>query len=695
MIKSTVHIMIASMSLLVLLALPLTATEYYPTDSYHDDFRNFVRVQYEPKWDQPTEARGSEIAETYLSQFAADFGLASDLTGLELTRTQESLVGMHYTFEQNIDGIDVEHGQIIVSVAKIDNRIYQVYNNIYPVGQMPAQNSAIVAEEDAYDAAWNHLRAHGNLTVSPSTQLIWQCDNGDFRLIYRVNLEVEAPYGSWQVTVDATNGSILGAEDMRLYRVSDQFANATLEERNADFSGETWDRQAAFTHYAELQNEQGGALLSEGSRATGTATVFDPDPRTTLQSSALQNTSPASAFVGSYFTRDLLDIMISQGVYRLTGPWVNIVNWDSPHTQPSTTTDGIWDEERGPNSFNDGMTYFHLDQNQRYMQSLGFTGGTGIQEGSIGADTDGCGGADNSYYIPSTNRLAFGHGCVDDDEDADVILHEYGHAIQHDIVSSWNGGDTGAIGEGFGDYWAGSYSYSTPNGMTFHPEWIFSWDGHGDGNQCWGGRRLNATGAQYNPSQTYGAHVYISGGYVSDELWSAPIFMSLVDLVDLGETRESVDQIILESHFGIGYGARMPDMANATVAAAEALQPGGPHAYIFHQRFADQNILEENTSDVADVEFASFNSSSFPNPLYDNSTIRFQLPSGGANVELAIYDLTGRKVRSLHSGQLDAGTHDVAWDGTADDGASVSSGVYFYHLNAGRLAEKRQLVLMR
>jgi len=371
------------------------------------------------------------------------------------------------------------------------------------------------------------------------------------------------------------------------------------------------------------------------------------------------------------------------------------VNCDSPHTQPSKTTYGIWDEERGPNSFNDGMTYFHLDQNQRYMQSLGFTGGTGIQEGSIGADTDGCGGADNSYYIPSTNRLAFGHGCVDDDEDADVILHEYGHAIQHDIVSSWNGGDTGAIGEGFGDYWAGSYSYSTPNGMTFHPEWIFSWDGHGDGNQCWGGRRLNATGAQYNPSQTYGAHVYISGGYVSDELWSAPIFMSLVDLVDLGETRESVDQIILESHFGIGYGARMPDMANATVAAAEALQPGGPHAYIFHQRFADQNILEENTSDVADVEFASFNSSSFPNPLYDNSTIRFQLPSGGANVELAIYDLTGRKVRSLHSGQLDAGTHDVAWDGTADDGASVSSGVYFYHLNAGRLAEKRQLVLMR
>jgi hypothetical protein len=134
------------------------------------------------------------------------------------------------------------------------------------------------------------------------------------------------------------------------------------------------------------------------------------------------------------------------------------------------------------------MTYFHIDQNQRYIQSLGFTGGAGIQDGRIDADSDGVNGADDSHYVPSTNIVAFGHGCVDDNEDADVILHEYGHAIQHDINPNWSGGDTGAMGEGFGDYWAGSYSYSTTNGPSFHPEWAFTWDGH---NNCWDGRVMN------------------------------------------------------------------------------------------------------------------------------------------------------------------------------------------------------------
>ena len=207
--------------------------------------------------------------------------------------------------------------------------------------------------------------------------------------------------------------------------------------------------------------------------------VFDPDPRTTLNNNTLQDTSPAGSFTDAYFTRDLLDIKFNGGLYRLNGPWVDILNWESPNTPPSTTTDGNWTATRGNNAFNDAMTYFHLDQNQRYMQSLGFTGATGIQEGPIGADTDGLSGADNSDYIPGTNRLAFGHGCVDDNEDADVILHEYGHAIQHGINASWFGGDTGAMGEGFGDYWAGSYSYSTANGRLFNPNWIFTWDGHG------------------------------------------------------------------------------------------------------------------------------------------------------------------------------------------------------------------------
>ena len=156
-------------------------------------------------------------------------------------------------------------------------------------------------------------------------------------------------------------------------------------------------------------------------------------------------------------------------------------------------------------------------------------------------DSDGLSGADNSHYVPSFNRLAFGHGCVDDNEDVDVILHEYGHALTHGINSSWGGGDSGAIGEGFGDYWAETYSFTTANGASFQPDKVFDWDGIAD---CWPGRRLNVTGVQYDPNRTYGAHQSIGSDVQSDELWSTPIYQSFVELRGQGVAREEVDKIV-------------------------------------------------------------------------------------------------------------------------------------------------------
>eukprot|EP01034_Spumella_vulgaris_P038197 gene38197-47159_t len=249
----------------------------------------------------------------------------------------------------------------------------------------------------------------------------------------------------------------------------------------------------------------------------------------------------------------------------------------------------------------------YLDQNQRYIQSLGFTGTKSIINRPFDVDTDGLNGDDNSHYSygGSTDYLAFGHGCVNDSEDADVILHEYGHGIHRNINSGWSGGDTGAMGEGFGDYWAASYSYSTPNGKTFHPEWAFSWDGHGS---CWAGRMLNRTDAKYNSSKTYGAHQSVSEGGVSfssDELWSAPLYSSMVSLIAAGKPRGNIDQIILEAHFGLGSNIKMPAMATAIVNAAKTLYPGDlTYANTFQAKFEAQNILSSTPTGpgVAEVE---------------------------------------------------------------------------------------------
>ncbi|MCP4546893.1 MAG: T9SS type A sorting domain-containing protein [bacterium] len=677
--------------LLLFVMAPQMAAALSPDSSYHEDHRQTPRLQFDPVWQNRADLAGAELADAFVISEAAAYGIRDYSTELELVRVQESQVGTHYHYRQVFEGIEVLHGELIVSVAHASNRIYQVYNNVYPVGNLTRATAAMTSD-DAYDIAWNHLRSQGDLLSEPSIKLAWIPSGADFNLSYIAHLELAVPYGGWRLEVDANSGEIHKIEDARYYRVRDDLTETPISERIHAHAGATADRRAAFTRF---QARNTTVDDRDGVRAEGTGKVFDPDPRTTLNNSALQNTTSASLFTAAYFDRPLRDITYSGGNYILTGPWVRIINWDSPHTSPSTTTDGIWSATRGNNSFNDAMTYYMIDMSQRYIQDLGFTGATGIQEGSIQADADGCGGADNSYYIPSTNRLAFGHGCVDDNEDADVILHEYGHAIHRSINSNWGGGHTGAIGEGFGDYWAGSYSYSTPNGPTFHPEWIFSWDGHGNGNQCWYGRYMNKVNLRYNHSASYSAHQSISGGQ-SDELWSTPLFQSLIALIAAGESRESVDRIVLESHFGIGYGPRMRDLANATVAAALALEPTGQHAAIFRSKFAVHEIIDNLTA-VDDVQPPAplTLARNYPNPFNPSTEIIFAVNGNGMKISLEIFDVAGRKVRTLVDGFQTPGQHKIVWQGDDDAGKPVVSGVYFYRLEGDDFRETRKMMLLK
>jgi hypothetical protein len=83
-----------------------------------------------------------------------------------------------------------------------------------------------------------------------------------------------------------------------------------------------------------------------------------------------------------------------------------------------------------------------------------------------------------------------------------------------------------------------------------------------------------------------------------------------------------------------------------------------------------------------------------PNPFNPLTMIRFSLARPG-HASLVIYDVTGRRVRTLVDGSRDAGAHAVTWDGTNDRGAHVASGVYFYRLYAAGFERTRKMVLLR
>jgi hypothetical protein len=85
-----------------------------------------------------------------------------------------------------------------------------------------------------------------------------------------------------------------------------------------------------------------------------------------------------------------------------------------------------------------------------------------------------------------------------------------------------------------------------------------------------------------------------------------------------------------------------------------------------------------------------------PNPFNPVTTIGYTLATSG-HVTLRVYDVTGALVRTLVDGvqSADAGALQATWDGRADTGAAVSSGVYFYRLEAGGTIETRRMVLLK
>ena len=79
----------------------------------------------------------------------------------------------------------------------------------------------------------------------------------------------------------------------------------------------------------------------------------------------------------------------------------------------------------------------------------------------------------------------------------------------------------------------------------------------------------------------------------------------------------------------------------------------------------------------------------YPNPFNPTTVISYELPQS-ANVRLEVYDMAGRQVATLVSGQVAAGRHTVNFDASR-----LSSGVYLYRLQAGSSVQTRKLTILK
>jgi zinc metalloprotease ZmpB len=296
------------------------------------------------------------------------------------------------------------------------------------------------------------------------------------------------------------------------------------------------------------------AAKSPSAGSTGTGRVFLPNPVADLQDQTLTDRKDAdyAALQPAYHVVPLTDL---DGSGTLTGRWARVVSETGKPARSSTNT---FLYNRHDDQFEQVMAYYWITVAQKYIQGLGF--GTGkyppvnMQTQRVRINQLGY---DNSFATdhPRT-ELRFGKGGVDDAEDAEVILHEYGHAIHFSQNFSFASDEAGAISEGFGDYWAADVSdiiAPTPD-----PECIADWDSVSYTStvpHCL--RRLD-TDLQY-PDDLSG-EVHHDGQLWSQALWTIRGALG----------HDVADTIILNAQFDFP-GTTMTDLAERTVATAQLL----------------------------------------------------------------------------------------------------------------------------
>ena len=306
--------------------------------------------------------------------------------------------------------------------------------------------------------------------------------------------------------------------------------------------------------------------------STGTGRVFLPNPVADLQNQALTDQKDAdyAALQPAYHAVGLTNL---DGSGYLRGDWAYVV---SENGNPAVSSTNTFNYNRHDDEFEQVMAYYWVTEAQKYIQRLGF--GTKYRPVNMQPQHVRLNqlGADNSFATDHPkNELRFGKGGVDDAEDAEVILHEYGHAIHFSQNFSFATEEAGAISEGFGDYWA--VTVSDVVSPTPDEACVADWDATSYTSRVPHCLRRVDTNLHY-PEELRG-EVHYDGQIWARALWDIRNKLGNVQ----------ADTIILEGQFDFP-GTSMPDLARATVAAAQRLY-GKSAANAVQSAFQDRGIL--------------------------------------------------------------------------------------------------------
>lgn len=285
----------------------------------------------------------------------------------------------------------------------------------------------------------------------------------------------------------------------------------------------------------------------------------------------------------------------------LRGDWVVV---ESATGKPAYSSAGQFHYDRSQDQFEQVMGYFWVNQTQEYLQSLGF--------GAPGSDLPGIidepftvkinqYGGDNSYQTDKPYRIRLGKGGVDDAEDAEVIVHEYGHAVHADQVEGYGQSlDAGAIGESFGDYLAVTVGLDAADQYA----WPVRTETPGELERGWDAEACvmdwDATSYSQSPvakclrriDQDFTLADRQGQVHFDGMIWSRALWDVRSDYEVLGMTTRDWDTTLIASQFDYAPDTSFQDAAAQTWATARD-RDGEAAADAVRQRFAERGITFE------------------------------------------------------------------------------------------------------
>jgi len=108
--------------------------------------------------------------------------------------------------------------------------------------------------------------------------------------------------------------------------------------------------------------------------------------------------------------------------------------------------------------------------------------------------------------------------------------------------------------------------------------------------------------------------------------------------------------------------------------------------------YSKTNLSAQEPSGFIPVRPSLFQN--YPNPFNPSTEIQFEILES-AHVRLVIYNSLGQEVRTLTDGHMISGSHSVLWDGRDDNGVKLSSGVYFYRIDAGEFTRTKKMINLK